>query len=43
MSLEYEFPVVMPGVIPKLPNNESYLCTGVTVAANTLFITGRKG
>ena len=39
-SIVSEFPVVMPGVTPKLPNNESYLCTGVTVADSTLFITG---
>ncbi len=27
---EKSFPIVMPNVRPKLPKNESYLCTAVT-------------
>ena len=35
------FPLTMPYVTPQLPNNESYLCTGVAVQADTpLYITG---
>ena len=35
------FPVTMPYVSPQLPNNESYLCTGVAVQPDTpLYITG---
>ena len=28
------FPVTMPHVSPQLPNEESYLCTGVAVEAS---------
>ena len=35
------FPLTMPYVNPRLPNAESYLCTGVAVqASRELFITG---
>ena len=34
------FPLTMPHVLPQLPRNESYLCTGVAVDPDTeLFIT----
>ena len=41
ISSELRFPITMPYVRPQLPNNESYLCTGVAVQQDTeLFITG---
>ena len=38
-----KFPLTMPYVHPRLPNKESYLCTGVAVDPETpLYITGFK-
>ena len=36
-----KFPILMPNVRPKLPNKESYLCTGIsTDPTKELYITG---
>ncbi len=39
--LYLEFPIHMPGIHPTLPNSESYLCTGVAVPNQNLYITGK--
>ena len=39
-DVDLEFPLLMPGVTPELPNSESYLCTGAAVPDEPLYITG---